>query len=87
MDNVNIDNLDLVTIIVGSLALIVTYSWNNLIKDYIDHYYPSEHDSLIVKTYYTFSLTFIITVIIFYLLKYKDNIQQPINLMMSKVLV
>lgn len=87
MDIAKTGNLDIVTIIVGSLALIMTYSWNNLIKEYIDHYYPIEDDSLTVKTYYTLSLTLMISIVMFYLVKYKDKIQSPINMMMTKVLI
>lgn len=80
-------NFDIITMIAGSLALILTYSWNNLIQQYINHYYPMDDESLTVKTYYTITMTFVITILVYYLTKYKDVIQSPVNNIMSKVLI
>jgi hypothetical protein len=80
-------HFDVITMIVGSLALIMTYSWNNLIQQYINHYYPIDNESLTVKTYYTITMTFIITIVVFYLTKYKDVIQSPVNNIMNRVLI
>lgn len=86
--NINTSNgLDISTMIIGGLTLSLTFSWNELITDYITFYYPKKNDSLKAKTYYTFSLTFIIILIIFYLLKYKDFIQKPIDNVMNRFMI
>jgi hypothetical protein len=73
--------------IIGGLTLSVTFSWNELITDYITFYYPKKNDSLKAKTYYTISLTFIIILIIFYLLKFKNIIQKPIDSVLNRLML
>ncbi len=86
--NINTSNgMDITTMIIGGLTLSVTFSWNELITDYITFYYPKKNDSLKAKTYYTISLTFIIILIIFYLLKFKNIIQKPIDSVLNRLML
>ena len=87
MNNNSSNGIDIITLLTGGLALSLTFSWNELIKDYISFYYPMEDESLKAKTYYTLSLTFIIILVIFYLLKYKDYIQKPIDNVLNKLII
>lgn len=87
MNNNSSNGIDVITLITGGLALSLTFSWNELIKDYITLYYPIEGESLKAKTYYTISLTFIIILVIFYLSKYKDYIQKPIDIALNKLII
>jgi hypothetical protein len=85
--NINTNGIDMITMIIGGLTLSLTFSWNELITDYITFYYPKKNDSLQAKTYYTVSLTFIIILLIFYLLKFKDTIQKPIDIVLNRLMI
>lgn len=62
---------DIFSVFIASLILIMTYSINSLIKDYINYYFPGTDAGLAAKTYYTIILNFIISIVIVGIISYK----------------
>ena len=77
---------DIFSVIIASLVLIMTYSINSLIKDYINYYFPETDEGLAAKTYYTIILNFIISIVIVSIISYKKTITDfPVQIYSSLI--
>jgi len=70
----SLQKFDFVTIFCTSLAFVVSLSWNNLFQNLINYYFPDTGSALIAQSFHTIILTVLISIFIYYLIKYQDII-------------
>lgn len=67
-------NFDLIALLMTSLVLIVSMSWNQLIQKSLDETFPDKSKSLSAQTLYTVSLTMFVAFLSNYVFKYSTQI-------------
>lgn len=83
--NDNLSRFDVIAIVIASLTLIVTQSWNTLIKDTIDYYVPDQNKSITAKALYTVSMTFVVGVFVYYITNYSGYLKKVSERILDKL--
>lgn len=87
-----ITQFDIITISSAAIILLVTNTWNTLIKDIINRYFPQDNNKAITaQILYTLTLTFVLGIIVYLLQKYgtdfNTQLQKFINSFSYKLLI
>lgn len=55
--------------ILAGFGFVASLAWNEAIKSFIDQFFPQSTNSVLIKFFYAFSITVIVVIVTFYLLK------------------
>jgi hypothetical protein len=80
-----LQNFDIGTIIIATLTLITTSSWNTLIQNTLKYYFPNSDQNLTAQTLYTIILTFSASILVYYILNYSHYIKDLFLTLSEKV--
>ena len=77
----DIKPLDILVIVSASLTLITTTAWNSLLQDTINYTFPDKNKSITVETLYTITLTFCVSILLYYLINYGKQLTSKISIL------
>lgn len=75
-----LSNVDFVTIMTAAISLVITTTWNSLIHDIIEQYFPSStQKTLTAQILYAIILSFSFGILLYYLKNYRKQLLSKFN--------
>jgi uncharacterized membrane protein len=81
-----ISQIDIITLVIASITLVITNSWNNLFKEIIDRFYPNNQSNAITaQILYTIIITVYLVTVVYLLKKYGSSLVTKIEEALSNL--